>query len=130
MADGALQFGSGGYVARAVGQVLCTDGNATVVATLTLPNVEGHYHVFARVAGGNAGKSSKLAITLHAYVDIDGGAAEVTGSAELGNVGGSGYTAAITVSGLAVRVAITAANGIRAVALLEIIGVEMALTAA
>jgi len=49
---------------------------------------------------------------------------------ETDNIGASGYSAALSVSGLTVRLEVTAASGVRSVAFLEGFGVEMALTAA
>jgi len=125
MADGAILGRR-----TAIGQVSHSDGSATVVATLTLPDQEGHYHVVARVAGGNAAKSSKFAMTVLGMIQIDGSATEIGAQSETDNIGASGYSAALSVSGLTVRLEVTAASGVRSVAFLEGFGVEMALTAA
>lgn len=125
MADGAL-------IGRraALGQVNIASAAATVVATVTLPNTEGHYHIIARIAGGNASKSTKFAIIEHADVMVDGGAAEIGTQGVISNIGASGVTPDFAVSGLDVQIRLADANGFRAVAMAEAFGVEMVLTAA
>lgn len=126
MADGDLKWGSG-YVARAIGQVAHTDGNATVVATIALPSADGVYQATARVVGSTATHANGVWSIAHAQAWVDGGAA-YCGTTTESRGDATGYTVAFTVSGLNLRISVTAANGHRSVALLEVFGVEMALT--
>lgn len=125
MADGAIQ----GRLA-AIGQVAHTGATATVVATKTLPSsADGVYHVIARVTGSTATHTNSVWSIAHAHVWVDGGAATASATTE-SRGDATGYVIAITTSGLDVRVSVTAANGHRSVATLEIFGVEMVLTIA
>lgn len=126
MADGAI-------IGRraAIGQVAHTDGTATVVASLTLPTShDGIYHVIGRVVCSSNTGTGMCVGTLTGMVMVDGGAAILQVEEPLQDVGATGYTLALTESGGAIRVSVTAANGVRSVALIEAFGVEMALTLA
>lgn len=126
MADGDLlkQYG------MKRGSAAHTDGTATVVASVTLPSTEGYYTVRGFAAGGKAGLSSKYSLAVAGCVYVDGGAAGVGESLPM-VTSASGYTIAITVSGLAVRVSVTAENGVYSAGFIEVLsGVELAISPA
>lgn len=129
MADGAL-IGNAPAIKR--GRVAHTDGSETVVtgAEITLPSTEGYYVLRAFAAGGSATATNKYALGVVAGVFVNEGAANVGESVQLGT-NRTGYTAAITVSGLTARLSVTAANGVYSAGFIECLeGVELAITPA
>ena len=126
MADGAIQ----GRLAT-IGQVAHTDGTATTVVGVTLPSgVDGCYFVLARVAALHANTTNPIVAVLTATVKVDAGIASLGIGEDLKDVGVTGYAVAFAFSGSRVDVQVTAAAGVRSVALVEAFGVEMALSPA
>lgn len=127
MADGDHKTGR---IAK-TNQKAHTDGTQQAVATITLPNIEGYYYVEGGVAWGTASASGKGVARCIACVMVNDGAASIGAQAETDNVGGTGYVAALTASGLTVSISLTAANGVRSIGWVECkAGVELAITPA
>lgn len=127
MADGDQKTGR----ISKTGQKAHTDGTQQAVATITLPNVEGYYDCEGSVSFGTAAASGKGRAKAGGCVMVNDGAASVGAQGEYHNVGGTGYVAAITTSGLTVSISLTAANGVRSVGRITCeAGVELAITPA
>ncbi len=126
MADGAAMK----WLPKGRGRAAHTDANPTIVASMTLPaSPEGYYAVRANVGGGKAGATSKYALAVAGSVMVNEGAASVGESVP--TTSGSGFTAAITVSGLVVSVSVTAESGVYSTGTIEALdGVELAISPA
>jgi hypothetical protein len=94
-----------------------------------LPNIEGFYLVRGIVGGATTTATSRYAAEVSGMVYVDAGAAGTGAFGEGHNFGGTGFTATLTLSGLDVRLVVTAAAGVKSVGYLEVLaGVEYALT--
>lgn len=127
MADGTIMGRRARY-----GTVVPGSAAETVITgcEVTLPSADGFYKVHGEIATMAPGAGSKQAIEVNAQVFVNDGAAAVGTSQMHGNVGGAGVTGDLNVSGLTVQLTVQDCNGIRAVGLLEVFGVEMAITPA
>lgn len=124
MADGAIQG-----PLRDIGQVLHTDGTQTVVATVVLPSTfDGIYYAIGRFTCSTATGTNDCVGLIEGQVRMDDGTATMMVVEPLVDMQSTGYSAALITAGDAVRLAVTAANGVRSVGYLEAFGVEMALT--
>jgi hypothetical protein len=106
-----------------------TDGAATVVCSVTLPDVDGYYVARGEVAGGTATGSDTMAAAVLAVVKVDSSTAAVS-AVETTNIGGTGYVATIDSSGLAVRITVEAASGQYSVGTLTLTGMDLDITPA
>lgn len=123
MADGSIQG-----VIRAYGTFDHTDALAQTVVSLTLPSVDGAYHILARVGEMADDAQAGSVATLTAVVSVNAGAAySIAQAADLKALE-VGTVTELDISGLAVRVRVTSANLRRSFAMIEAIGVEMTIT--
>ena len=126
MADGAI-IGQAPRMGR--GRVAHTDGTATVVASVTMPSTEGYYVVRAFAAGGKSAITDKFALAVVGCAIVNNGGAGIGESVP--TTSGTGYTAAITASGLTLSLSVTAANGVYSTGFIEVLdGVELDLNIA
>lgn len=127
MADGAIMGRRARY-----GTVVPGSAAETVITgcEITLWTTDGFYKVHGEIATMAPGAGSKQAIEVNAQVFVNDGAASVGASEMHGNVGGAGITGDVDVSGTTVRLTVQDCNGIRAVGMLEVFGVEMSISPA
>lgn len=128
MADGTIMGRRAKY-----GTVVPGSAAETVITgcEIVLPSaVDGLYKIHGEIATCSSTATGKQAIEVNAQVWVNDGAAIVGANEMHGNVGGAGITGSISVTGSTVRLTVADCNGIRAVGLLEVFGVEMAITPA
>lgn len=111
---------------RAWGQVAHSDGSATTVAQLALPTgTDGTWYVDARFVTVASSATAGFVGTLRARVVVDTATLTIAdATVDKTDGSGTGFDAALDVSGGNVRVRVTAASGRRSVAVLEAFGVE------
>lgn len=127
MADGDI------YGRRAkYGTVVPGSAAETVITgcEIVLPSDDGFYKVHGEISTMAPGAGSKQAIEINAQVFVNDGSAAIGAEGMHGNVGGAGITGSLSVTGSTVQLTVQDCNAIRAVGLLEIFGVEMAITPA
>jgi len=128
MADGAITGRR-----AAIGTVVPGSAAETVITgcEITLPSgVDGFYKVHGEIATMAPAAGSKQAIEVNAQVYVNDGSAGIGAEEMHGNVGGAGITGSLSVTGSTVQLTVQDCNGIRAVGLLTLFGVEMTITPA
>lgn len=127
MADGDIMGRRARY-----GTVVPGSAAETVITgcELTLPTADGFYKVHGEIALNNASNSVHGAIEVNAEVYVNDSAAALGTEEMMGNAGATGVTGSLNFTGTTVQLTVQDCNGIRAVGLLEVFGVEMAISPA
>lgn len=107
-----------------------SDGTATVIVSLSIPTAyDGLYMVDGHAIGQSIGVSNNFSIIVHAIVYVNEGSLSVS-SEEVKNLGGTGFTGAITVSGSNVQLSVTAQANVYTLGKIEVCGVEQSINPA
>lgn len=127
MADGTIMGRRAKY-----GTVVPGSAAETVITgcEITLPSADGFYKVHGEIATMAPGAGSKQAIEVNAQIFVNDGTAAMGAEEMHGNAGGAGITGSLNFTGTTVQLTVQDCNGVRAVGLLELFGVEMAITPA